>query len=113
MGEDAEDTLTSTNISEDDRKSYAAVLTKFDTFFQVKRNTVFERARFNWCSQSEGESVEQFITSFYGLAENCDFGAMKEEMIRDQIVVGIRDSSFIRVDANRCRLDTGKKLRKW
>ena len=84
MGKDAKDTLTSTNISEDDRKSYAAVLTKFDAFFQVRRNTIFEHARFNWRSQSEGESVEQFITSLYSLAENCDFAAMKEEMIRDR-----------------------------
>ena len=26
------------------------------------------------------------------LADNCDYGAMKEEMIRDRLVVGIRDS---------------------
>ena len=83
MGEDAKDTHTSTSISEDDRKSYAAVLTKFDAFFQVRRNTIFERARFNHHSQSVGEFVEQFITSLYSLAENSDFGAMKEEMIRD------------------------------
>ena len=33
MGEDAEDTITSTNISKDDWKSYAAVLAKFNAFF--------------------------------------------------------------------------------
>ena len=112
MGEDAEDTLTSTNISEDDRKSYAAVLTKFDAFFQVRRNTIFERARFNQRSQSEGESVEQFITSLYSLAENCDFAAMKEEMIRDRIVVGIRDSSLserMQIDAD-LTLEKAKKM---
>ena len=26
------------------------------------------------------------------LADNCDYGPMKEEMIRDRLVVGIRDS---------------------
>ena len=112
MGEDAEDTLTSTNISEDDRKSYAAVLTKFDAFFQARRNTIFERARFNWRSQSEGESVEQFITSLYSLAENCDFAAMKEEMIRDRIVVGIRDSALserMQIDAD-LTLEKAKKM---
>ena len=102
LGEDAEDTITSTNISEDDRKSYTAVLAKFDAYFQV-RNTIFEHARFNRRSQNKGESVEQFITSLYSLAENYDFGAMKEEMIRDRIVVGIRDSSF----------QHWKKPRKW
>ena len=28
------------------------------------------------------------------MAENCDFGAMKDELIRDCLVVGIRDSSL-------------------
>ena len=37
MGEDAEDTLTSTDISAEDRRSYAAVIAKFDAFFQVRK----------------------------------------------------------------------------
>lgn len=35
--------------------------------------------------------MEQFITSLYSLAENC--GELKDQMIRDRIVVGIRDQS--------------------
>ena len=33
LGEEAESVLNSMNISEDDRKDYAAVLAKFDKFF--------------------------------------------------------------------------------
>ena len=77
MGEDAEDTVTSTNISEDDQKPYAAVLTKFDVFFQVRRNTIFACARLNQRSQREGESVEQFITSLYSLAGELRFCSHK------------------------------------
>ena len=47
LGEEAESILTSTNISEDGQKDYAAVLARFDGFFQVRRNVIFERARFN------------------------------------------------------------------
>ena len=94
MDEDAEDTLTSTDISAEDRRSYAAVIAKFDAFFQVRKNSIFEHARFNRRSQKEEESVEQFITSLYSLAESYDYGAMKDEMIRDCIVVGIQDNSL-------------------
>ena len=94
MGEDAEDSLTSTNISEDDQKLYTAVLAKIDAFFQDRRNTIFEYARFNWRNQRKGESFEQFIASLYTLADNCDFGAMEEEMSRDLIMVSICDSSL-------------------
>ena len=94
MGEDAEETLASMHISDEDRRSYQRVVTKFDEFFKVRKNTIVERAQFNRRCQSDGESVEQFITSFYSLAENCEFGALKDELIRDHIVVDISDTAL-------------------
>lgn len=94
MGEDAEDTLISTNVTADERKDYSAVLGKFDSFFKVRRNIIFERTKFNRRIQKEHESTEQFITSLYSLAETCDYGNLKEEMIRDCITVGIRDQAL-------------------
>jgi len=47
MGEEAEDILNSTNISNSDRKKYDRVVAKFDSFFKVRKNVIFERACFN------------------------------------------------------------------
>ena len=94
MGENAEETLSSTHISENARKKYDEVVAAFDGYFQVRKNTIFERACFNRRVQNVGESVEQFITSLYVLAENCAYGELKSEMIRDRIVVGIRDKAL-------------------
>ena len=47
LGEEAEGVLTSTNVTEDERKVYKTVLQKFDDFFKVRRNVIYERARFN------------------------------------------------------------------
>ena len=47
----------------------------------------YERARFNWRNQLDGEQVEQYIMELYKLADNCD---MTDEMIRDRLVVGIK-----------------------
>ena len=33
-----------------------------------------------------------FITDIYRLAEFCDYKVLQDELIRDRIVVGIRDS---------------------
>ena len=46
--------------------------------------------------QREGESVDNFITDLYSLPEHCNFGILCDELIRDRIVVGIRDESLIR-----------------
>ena len=43
--------------------------------------------------QGQSETAEQFITSLYSLAENCEYGELKDQMIRDRIIVGIRDQS--------------------
>jgi len=47
LGEEADDVLISTNISEEDRKVYNSVMAKFDEFFKVQKNVIFERAKFN------------------------------------------------------------------
>lgn len=55
---------------------------------------IYERARFNKGCQEPGESAESFISAVYKLAENCQYGALQEEMIRDRLVVGIRHNGL-------------------
>ena len=112
LGEEADDVLTSTNITAENRKKFADVLQKFDEFFKVRKNVIFERVRFNQRSQGETETAEQFITSLYSLAADCEFGELKEQLIRDRIVVGIRDSSLstkLQMDAD-LTLEKAKRL---
>lgn len=94
MGEDADNVLTSTNITDAEKQKYATVVKKFEDFFRVRRNVIFERARFNRRNQLEHESIEQYITTLYTLIDTCDYGDLKEELLRDRIVVGIRDQAL-------------------
>ena len=108
LGEQAETVLSSTNISEEQRKVYDSVIGKFDSFFKVTRNVIFERARFNRRVQLEGESAEQFIVELYNLVEFCNYGDLASEMIRDRLVVGIRDRRL----SERLQLDSELTLEK-
>ncbi|KAL5494299.1 hypothetical protein EMCRGX_G015600 [Ephydatia muelleri] len=108
LGPDAEDVLVSTNINSEERKKYCDVVKKLDDFFKVRRNVIFERARFNRRSQLDGETVDQYIAVLHNLAENCDYGMLKSELIRDRIVVGIRDSAL----SQRLQLDPDLTLEK-
>ena len=38
--------------------------------------------------------MDNFITDVYALAEHCNFGTLHDELIRDRIVVGIRDKAL-------------------
>ncbi|XP_014676649.1 PREDICTED: uncharacterized protein K02A2.6-like [Priapulus caudatus] len=64
---------------------------KFEEYFIVRHNTIFERAKFNGRVQGLDEPIDSFITALHTLAEHCEYGTLKEELIRDRIVVGIRD----------------------
>ena len=59
-----------------------------------RKNIIFERARFNQRQQAEGESVDDFVMDLYRLAEHCGYGVLHNEMIRDRIVVGLRDAKL-------------------
>ena len=49
-------------------------------------------ARFNKRIEGAQESVIDFIESLFTVAETSQFGTLKEELIRDCIVVGIRNA---------------------
>ena len=91
MGDDADDILRSFQLSADDCKKYDIVKSKFDRYFVKDRNVIYECAKFNQRRQEEGEP---FVTALYGLSEHCGYGELHDEMIRDRIVVGIRDSAL-------------------
>lgn len=90
-GDQADDILTSFKLSEEEGKKYSTVLAKFDGYFIKRKN---ERAKFNQRKQEEGETVDQFILDLHRLSEHCAFGGLSDEMIRDRIVVGIRNSAL-------------------
>ena len=47
LGEEAESVLDSTSPTTEEKTSYAEVLKKFDGYFKVRKNVIYERAKFN------------------------------------------------------------------
>ena len=94
MGEDADDIFSTLPLTAEERKVYNTVISKFESHFIIKRNVIFERAKFNQRIQQENEPVDAFITDLHTLAQHCSYGALHDEMIRDRIVVGLRDKAL-------------------
>ncbi|CAG7786268.1 unnamed protein product [Allacma fusca] len=57
MGEKAEDIFTSFKLDATTQKKYKDVVVKFDDHFVLKKNTLYERAKFNSRFQNQGESI--------------------------------------------------------
>ena len=97
MGPEAESAFRTLQFTDDTEKDkYDIVLKKFDEYFKPKKNVIHERAQFNLRSQRPGESVDAFIRALYDIAETCDFGNNKDELIRDRIVTGLLDKGLSR-----------------
>lgn len=92
MGGKFEEILTQVMPTITSSTTFASVKEKFDFYFSPKRNVIFERYKFNSRIQEVGETVDTFVTALYSLAESCEYGDIKDELIRDRIVIGIRDT---------------------
>ncbi len=73
-----------------------------------KKKVIYERARFNQRVQQTNEPVDKFITALYALAENCNYGALHDQLLRDRLVVGLRDRTL----SERMQLDRDRTLEK-
>ena len=78
----------------EDPKKYADVINKFTNFCMPKKNLVYERYVFNICVQKEGQNVDSYVTELRHKAQTCDYGELKDSLIRDRIVVGINSTQL-------------------
>ena len=102
------DILTSLKLTQDELKKYDAVKAKLDSYFVIRRSVIFERSKFNKRVQLENETVDSFVTDLHCMAEHCQFGDINDELIRDRLVVGLRDTRL----AERLQLDPELTLEK-
>ncbi|GFR63687.1 retrovirus-related Pol polyprotein from transposon opus [Elysia marginata] len=110
MGDIADDILAVIQLDES-RTTYQETLVALDAYFNSKKNTIFARARFNRRVQQPGESVDSFIQDLHKLADECSYLTLKDELIRDRIVVGVRDDDLSKVLQGKQDLDLSEAIR--
>ena len=89
---------------EGDTSNVSKIIEAFDRYCIGETNITYERYVFNQRTQQPGETIEDYIADLRKLANTCQFDQLEDSLIRDRIVVGIRD------DATRRRLLQQKKL---
>ena len=80
MGNSADDILQTLQLNKG-TVSYQEIKKSLNDYFHKRQNVIVERAHFNKRSQIAGESVDTFIHDLYRLADNYDYGALKDSLI--------------------------------
>lgn len=94
-----------------EKKNLPNTITFFDAYFEPVKNVIFERAKFNCMKQGE-LSIHQFIVNLQQQATYCDYGTVKDDLVRDRVVVGVRDQKLREYLIDLDDLDLGKCIQK-
>ncbi|PFX23773.1 hypothetical protein AWC38_SpisGene11661 [Stylophora pistillata] len=74
--------------SGEEKSDLTKVLELWETHCIGKTNIIYENYKFHNRSQEQTESIDTYVTAFQALAETCEFGTLRDHLIRDRIVCG-------------------------
>ena len=96
MGMDCAKVMNSlTTQTASDKKDPEKILSALSDHLIPKKLLLFERVKFGFANQSENESIDQYVERLRQLAVLCEFDNLCENLIRDRLVIGTRDSSTL------------------
>lgn len=91
-GRGALDVYNTFAFTDDEKDKYEAVVAKFEQYCTPRRSETYERYVFRNRIQKESESIEQYVRDLRLKSKSCNFGTLRDSMIRDQIVVGVQNN---------------------
>jgi hypothetical protein len=77
-------------------RSFAEIVKLVKDHHHPPPSVIVERFNFNSRYQREGETVAQFVAQLRKLSEHCQHDATLDDMLRDRLVCGLRDSKLQR-----------------
>ncbi|KAL0809559.1 hypothetical protein ABMA28_011092 [Loxostege sticticalis] len=96
IGEDGQNLYYNILKKTDETPKYEDLLKEFDNYFEPKQNEIINTFNFNRRNQEEGESFDSFYSEIRKLIKSCIYQEQENRMLRDRIVMGIRDKNIQR-----------------
>ena len=81
------------SLTDADKKNPKRIIEELRKYFVPQRNVLYERFVFNSATQKPSETVDEYVVRLRQLANSCEFGDLKDSLIRDRIVIGTSDEN--------------------
>ena len=93
MGIECRKILKHLPMQEADRNKPDKIIEALKNYFEPQKNVIYERYKFNSCSQEANEGIDAYVTKLRRLASSCEYGQLEDQMIWDRIVIGTRSNT--------------------
>lgn len=93
IGSEALEIYNTFEWNEDEEKTVESILKKIEKFCKPRKNITYERYVLMTMKQKE-DNVDDFVKEIRIQANMCEYGALKESIIKDAFVLGIRDTKM-------------------
>ncbi|BET02330.1 Reverse transcriptase (RNA-dependent DNA polymerase) [Nesidiocoris tenuis] len=91
LGRETSQILKNLKLTDQQLGQATEIISALDGFFLPAVNVIYERYVFGSAAQNESEKIDQYVARLRHLSSTCEYKAMEDEMIRDRLVLGIRD----------------------
>lgn len=91
IGEACVDVYNTLGLTDEEKKKYDTVLKKFEDYFVPIKNESVNSHIFFTRDQEQGEAFVAYLTELKKLSAECNFGNLKDRLIRDRIVAAVVD----------------------
>ena len=91
IGYDALQVYNAFYWNNDEQKTVESVMNKFGVYCKPKKNVTYERFTFMSRRQRPNENINDFVVALRNLSRNCEYEHLTDSVIRDAIVMGVRN----------------------
>ena len=71
--------------------SFEEIVKRVKAHFHPKPSPIIKRYEFNERKQKPGESIAEFLAAIRKITDDCEYGTVLDDMLRDRLVFGVAD----------------------
>ena len=94
MGQECFSVLQNLNLTQAQLASSVTIVNALNDYFLPKTNVIYERYKFNTRNQAHHKTIDEYVSALRHLVASCELGNLKDDLIRDRIVLGIYDDNL-------------------